>query len=147
MVSRWRRRARPPKSGRRRRGLVAAFFDGVQRCRARLQVCFVLLVPLRDAGVEIPAVVIEARLAASCFDLGARLLLDVQKPDHHVGNLHAGVVDVVLNVHFPAGKTQQADKRVAENGVAQMSDVRGFVGIDAGVLDQNFAGRNVRAGF
>ncbi len=60
-----------------------------------------------------------------------------KKPNDDVGDLHAGVVDVVLNVHFPAGKSQQADKRVAEDGVAQMADVGSLVGIDAGMLDQN----------
>jgi hypothetical protein len=34
---------------------------------------------------------------------------------------------------------QQTHERVAENGVAQMPDVRRLVGIDAGVLDQNFS--------
>ena len=37
-------------------------FDGVQRFATRLQVCFVLLVPLRNARIQIPTVVIEARL-------------------------------------------------------------------------------------
>ena len=35
-----------------------------------------------------------------------------------------------------SGGTQQAHKRVAEDGVPQVSDVRRLVGIDAGVLDQ-----------
>src|SRR6266851_3866428 len=108
-----------------------------------LQVLLVLLVPLRDAGVEIPAVVVEAGLAGERFNLGAGFFLDVGKADDHIGNLHAGVVDVVLNVDFPARVTQQADKAVAENGISQVSDVRRFVGIDAGVLDQNLSGRNV----
>ena len=63
----------------------------------------------------------------------------MQKSDHHIGDLHAGVVDVVLHVDFLPGSAQQAHERVAENGVAQVSDVRGLVGIDAGVLDQNLA--------
>jgi hypothetical protein len=63
----------------------------------------------------------------------------VREADHHVGNLHAGVVDVVLDVDFPAGGAQQADEGIAEDRVAQMADVRGLVGIDAGVLDQNLS--------
>ena len=59
--------------------------------------------------------------------------------DDHVRNLHAGVVDVVLDVDGVSGSAQQADKGVAEDGVAQMADVRRLVGIDAGVLDQNLA--------
>ena len=69
----------------------------------------------------------------------------MQKSDDNVCHLRASIVDVVLNIHFPAGKLQQADKRVAEDGIAQVADMGGFVGIDAGVLDQNFAGRNVGA--
>ena len=40
---------------------------------------------------------------------------------------------------------QQPHERVAENGIAQVADVRRFVGIDAGVLDQNLA-RKLRRG-
>ena len=58
------------------------------------------------------------------------------KPDHHIGHLHAGVVDVVLHIDLLPRRAQQAHKRVAQNGVAQMPDVRRLVGIDAGVLDQ-----------
>ena len=65
-----------------------------------------------------------------------RLLFEMQESDHDVGHLHAGVVDVVLHIDLVAGGAQQADKRVAEDGVAQMADVRGLVGIDAGVLDE-----------
>ena len=42
---------------------VAAFLDRVQRLQTDLQVLLVLRVPLRDPGVEIPAVVVETRLA------------------------------------------------------------------------------------
>ena len=55
--------------------------------------------------------------------------------DHHVGDLHAGVVDVVLHLDAAAGAAQQAHKRVAQRGVAQVPDVRGLIGIDVGVLD------------
>ncbi len=117
--------------------------NGVQGLQAHLQILLVLRVPLRNAGIQIPAVIVEARLPGQRLDLRARFLLDVREADHHVGHLHARVVDVVLNVDFPARKTQQPDKCVAENGVAQVSDVRSFVGIDARVLDQNLAGRNL----
>ena len=58
---------------------------------------------------------------------------------HHVGHLHAGVVDVILNFHRPAAGAQHAHEGVAQHGVAQMADVRGFVGIDVGVLDDDLA--------
>ena len=56
---------------------------------------------------------------------------------HHVGHLHAGVVDVVLHFDVAAGGAQHADEGVAQDGVAQVPDVRGFVGIDVGVLDDD----------
>ena len=45
------------------RSFAARVFNRVQRLQTGLQVLLVLLVPLRDAGVEVPAVVIKARLA------------------------------------------------------------------------------------
>ena len=66
----------------------------------------------------------------------------MQESDDHIGDLHAGVVDVVLHIHFSAGETQQADEGIAQDGIAQVADVRRLVGIDAGVLDQNFAARH-----
>ena len=59
----------------------------------------------------------------------------MHKADNHVGNLHSRVIDVVLHIDFPAREPQQAHKRIAENGIAQMADVSSLVGIDAGVLD------------
>ena len=68
----------------------------------------------------------------------------MQKAHHHIGHLHAGVVDVVLHVHLLPGGAQQAHKGVAENGVAQVADVRGLVGIDAGVLHERVNARSSR---
>ena len=70
----------------------------------------------------------------------------MQKSDDDVGDLHAGVVDVVLHIDFAAGDAQQANKGIAQDRVAQVADVGGLVGIDAGVLDQNLAGRNFGLG-
>ena len=70
---------------------------------------------------------------------GQRLAFEMQKADHHIGHLDAGVVDVVLHIDLLSGGAQQAHEGVAENGVAQMADVRGLVGIDAGVLDQRMS--------
>ena len=114
----------------------------MQALRPGLLVLRVGLVPLRDPGVEIPAVVIEPGLLGERLELGGRLLVQLCKSDHHVCDLYAGIVDIVLNVHFPSRVAQQAHERVAQHGVAKVSDVRGFVGIDAGVLDQNLAGWN-----
>src|SRR5205085_194848 len=64
-----------------------------------------------------------------------RHVLDVHEADHHIGDLHAGVVYVVVNFDLRAGRTQGADEGVAEHGVAQVADVRGLVRIDVRVLD------------
>ena len=129
--------------------LIAATLDLVQRRRSatssalRFSSSLPLVVPLRSARVEIPAVVIDplSRSRFSFFEqhlanVGQRFAFQMQKSHHHIGHLHAGVVDVVLHIDFLPGGAQQAHKRVAQNGVAQVADVRGLVGIDAGVLDQ-----------
>ena len=59
----------------------------------------------------------------------------MQKSENYVSDLDAGVVDVVLNFDVPAGVAEEAHEGVAQHGVAQVADVRGFVRIDCGVLD------------
>ena len=61
---------------------------------------------------------------------------------HHVGHLHAGVVDVVLHLDLAAARAQHAHEGVAQHGVAQVADVGRLVGVDVGVLDDDLlAGR------
>ena len=79
--------------------------------------------------------------------LRGRLAFEMQKSHHHIRHLHAGVVDVVLHIHFLPGGAQQAHKRVAQNGIAQMPDMRSLVGIDGGVLHQRMILRGRRAAF
>ena len=108
--------------------------------------CFILLgatagVPLRCARVKIPAVVIDPyaaalKLSQQLPDVCERSAFQVQKAHHHISHLYAGVVDIVLHVHLVPGGAQQAHKRIAQDCIAQMADVRGLVGINAGVLDQ-----------
>ena len=119
----------------------------MQRLQAHLQVLLVRFIPLRDAGIYIPTVVVEARLLRESTDLGARFLLDVSEADHDVGYLHSGVIDIVLHVDFPARAAQKPDECVAENGIAEVTDVRGLVGIDARVLNQDFSARSLADGF
>ena len=59
--------------------------------------------------------------------------------DYHVGHLDAGVVDVVLHFDVAPGGAQHADEGVAQDGVAQVADVGGFVGIDIGVFDDDLS--------
>ncbi len=113
--------------------------NGVQRLQADLQILLVFRVPLRDPGIQIPAVVVKAWFFGKSLDLRTRFLLDLSEANHYIGHLHAGVVDVILNVDFPARKTQEPNECIPENCIAQMSNVRGLVGIDARVLDQNLA--------
>ena len=70
----------------------------------------------------------------------------MKKTDDNVRNLHPRIVNVVLHLDVLSTEPQQAHKRIAQNGVAQMADVRGLIGIDAGMLDENLAGLRVPAG-
>ncbi len=119
--------------------LVPAMLDVVQGRGTHVQPLLVLLVPLGDARVQVPAVVVEARRIGDLADLVERLVLERAEADHHVGDLNAGVVDVVLHLDGHAAEAQRADERVAKRGVAQVSDVRRLVGVDGGVLDDRLA--------
>ena len=77
-------------------------------------------------------------------DLVERLVLELAEADGDVGDLHAGVVDVVLDLDRAAEEAQQPPERVAERGVAQVADVRRLVRVDRGVLDDRLAGRGSR---
>ncbi len=139
----------PPKHSNRnqvrnQRGLRVPCLNRAQRSSPRLQVRLVRFIPLRNTRIEVPADVVKSGSGGERLDLSAGLLLDMQKSNHHVGDLHARVVDVILDVHFPARKTQQPDERITKNGIPQMPDMRRLVGIDARMLDQHFAGVNIR---
>ena len=95
------------------------------------------LVPAADLAVEVPAGVVEG--LGQSRDLVARQPLQVDEGDHHVGQLDAGVVDVVLDLYRVAEAAQGADQDVAQNGVPQVADVGRLVGVDVGVLDDDLA--------
>ena len=111
MVSRWRRRTAvemrsamsavslPPSSRAwsvsRRICLRAASLVGIGG------------VPLRDAGVEVPAVEVDALVGLEEFGEefaggGEGFAFEVDEADDDVGDLNAGVVDVVLHADFVA---------------------------------------------
>ena len=77
-------------------------------------------------------------MAGECF------AFEVDEADDDVGDLNAGVVDVVLHADFVAAfvvvGAEETLKGVAEDGVAEVADVRGLVGVDAGVFDEAEAG-------
>ena len=120
-------------------GVVAAVLEIVQRRGADRQPRLVAVVPLGDLRVQIPAVVVEARRVGDCANLVERAVLDLAEADDDVGDLDAGVVDVVLHFDRRAAEAQHADERVAERGIAQVADVRGLVRIDRRVLDDRLA--------
>src|SRR4029077_9461395 len=99
-------------------GLIATLFELVQSIEANLLVRRIFFVPLGDASVEIPAVVIEARLARQFLHFGIRFALEVLKAYDYIRHLYSGVVDVILYIHWMRRFTQQTHKGVAENGVA-----------------------------
>ena len=90
-----------------------------------------------DLGVEIPAVVVE--LAGEAPDFLQVLFFQIHEADHHVGDLDAGIVDIILDFHPLADRPEQASKGVAQDGVAQVSDVGGLVGVDIGVLENDLS--------
>ena len=98
-----------------------------------------VLVVQRRVRVQVPAVVVEAAGGDQRTDFGRRLVLQIMKADNHVCYLHAGIVDVVLDLDLAPAGAQHAHEGVAQNGVAQVADVRGFVRIDVGVFDDNLA--------
>src|SRR5579875_532498 len=126
--------------------LVAAGLDSMQSIEtqhlARGGLRRIGAVPLRNARIEIPAVVVDplARLGQPRHQLpdsGQRKPLQMHQSDHDIRHLDARVVDVVLHVDLLSGGAQQAHEGVAEDSVAQMANVGGLVGIDSGVLDQS----------
>ncbi len=133
--------------------VVAAGLKRVEGFEAQLlaggELVWIGGVPLRDAGVEIPAVEVDANaigIEVSEEFAGSRegLAFEMNEADDDVGDLHAGVVDVVLDADLDAGlvavSAQETLEGIAQDGVAQVADVCGLVGVDAGVLDEAEAG-------
>ena len=57
--------------------------------------------------------------------------------DDDVGDLDAGVVEVVLDLDALAEPAEEVDEDVAEDGVSEVPDVRGLVRVDVRVLDDD----------
>ncbi len=95
----------------------------------------VFLVPLGDLGVEVPAVVVEPRRFGERLDRVQVTLLELGEADRDVGDLHTGVVDVVLNFHATAKVAKEPAEGVSERGVSEVADVSCLVRVDGSVLD------------
>ena len=67
------------------------------------------------------------------------LLLEMPEADDDVGDLDAGIVDVVLDLDRASAEPDQPHERVAERGVSQVPDVGRFVGVDRRVLHDDFS--------
>ena len=109
--------------GAHRGGLVAAVLEIVERGGTDGEPALVLLVPLGDARIEIPAVVVETGRVGDALDLVERLPFELPKPDDDVGHLDAGVVDVVLDFDRRVAEPEHPHERVAERRVPQVADV------------------------
>src|SRR5262245_33314061 len=62
---------------------------------------------------------------------------------HDVSHLYAGVIDIILHFDVASTAEQHAYERVAENRIAEVADVSGFIRVDIGMLDDGLA----RGGF
>ena len=63
------------------------------------------------------------------------LAFELAEAHGDVGDLDAGVVDVVLDFDLASEIAKQPAERVPERGIAQVTDVSRLVRIDRGVLD------------
>jgi hypothetical protein len=63
-----------------------------------------------------------------------------EETDHDIRHLYAGVIDVVLDFDLVSDVPKTSDQNITENGVPQVSDVGGLVGVDIGVLNDGFGG-------
>ena len=120
---------------------AAIFLNGFESTRAKFSgTRFVLSKIVGGFGVEIPTVVIKARLHGGHFHADGSKALHIEKADDDVRDLNPGVINVILDLNGVSGVAKDARHGVAKDGVAEMADVRGFVGIDACVLDDDFSG-------
>ena len=100
-------------------------FDLMQRCVAQLLARFVLRrFPARTtakfahrdpSSSNRSAGPLRSSSSSSVRTSAERFSFEVQKPDHDVRDLHAGVVDVVLHLDLLPGRAQQAHEGVAQN--------------------------------
>jgi len=126
-------------------GFALARFQFVKRAGAQLMARGVLLIKAADAGVKVPAVIIE--FLGYSFYIIERFLFKVFEADDHIGHLHAGVIYIVLGFHLFTCGAEQSDGCISEHGVAKVAYVGGLVGIDCGVLDYDFAAKTRRHRF
>src|SRR5712692_1904417 len=93
-----------------------------------------------NRDVEPRAIVIEGltRQLIVAFGEFQQSFLQEDEGDYYVGNLHARIVDIVVGLDVVDLRTQHAHDGIAEAGVTQVSNVRGFVAVDGGMFDNHF---------
>ena len=123
---------------------VAPSLERVEGFGSEMQAVGVRFVPRGDLRVEVPAVVVESGLRGEGLHLVESQRLQCLERDDDVGHLHAGVVDVVLDLYLAPLEAEQPGQRIPEHRVAQVPDVRRLVGVDGGVFDDGLAGRRGR---
>ena len=119
------------------RGVVAARLDGVQRLGLQRLVRRVARRRTRPRARRGPS---SSSRTGPAMRLAPRRASSARgaEADDDVGHLHAGVVDVVLDLDGVAAVAQQRARSVSpRRGVAQVADVGGLVRVDAGVLDDH----------
>src|SRR4029077_16755388 len=79
---------------------AAIFFNGFKGAGAKfVGARFVVIQKVGDFGVEIPAVVVEARLHGGHFHANGSEPLHIEEADDDIGDLDAGVVNVILDLN------------------------------------------------
>ncbi len=88
-----------------------------------------------DAGVEVPAVVIE--FPGQPVEVGEGFAFDLHETEDDVHDLDARVVDIVLDLDLLALVAKAAGERVAQARVPEVADVGRLVRVDVRVLDDD----------
>src|SRR6266498_1108040 len=89
--------------------------------------------------VEVPTVVIEGPIGRKRtierLDFGKAHFLDMHEADHDVGDLHAGIVNVILNLDTFISRLEYSHKRVTQHRVSHVPYMCSLAGIDTGMFD------------
>ena len=112
---------------------VAPLLDLTEHGASPVEQLGIGLIPRGHRDVDPRAVLIE-RFVRLRFDA------ELANSDHNVGNLDAGVVDVVVHLDGMAGAPEHTRDRVSDARVAQVADMRRLVGVGGGVLDESLPG-------
>src|SRR5262249_6760629 len=136
--------------GRDRGAFVSTLLDGMENLASPFSCLRTRLVSPPDVCVEVPAEIgeplsrgrVTGQTAAANHFSDAGLGIDAGQVDQRgddIGDLNAGVVEVVLNLDGVSEKAQGAHENVSENSISEMADMGRLVRIDIGVLDDDLA--------